>query len=119
VIRFARGRKFSPEAIVSSRYVRARQTADIAAKLLGVAEVRESRNLLPSGKPSALWRELQRISGIEQVLLVGHEPQMSNFLAFLIGGAGRIDIKKGALLRIQVSAAGAQLKWMIVPALVR
>ena len=121
VIKLARGVKLAPDVILTSPYARARATAEIAAKVLGVAQIRESRSLLPNAKPEAIWKELQTLDSSAQVLLVGHEPHLSNLLAFLIGVTAPIEIKKGALLRVRVNGAGdvpeGQLKWLLPPSL--
>lgn len=121
VVKFAHA-KLRPIVIITSPYLRAIQTAEVAAKELGVEQIGESRNLLPEAKPSALWKEL-RERAEARVLLVGHEPHCSSLVAFLTGGVKNIDIKKGALLRIAMDESrdvpAGVLKWMIVPALVR
>jgi phosphohistidine phosphatase len=118
VINLARAARLRPDAILSSRYTRAKQTAEIAAELLRVPKILESRNLLPSAKPAALWAELKNLGDAKQVLLVGHEPHLSNLLAYLTG-AGTVEIKKGSLLRVQVSPPPAEpagvLKWLLPP----
>jgi len=122
VIKFARA-KLTPIAILTSPYTRARQSAEIAAKVLGGGEIHQSRNLLPSANPAILWKELYARTDKTPVLLVGHEPQLSNMLAFLTGGAGNIEIKKGALLRITINGTSevpaGVMKWLIAPSLVR
>ncbi len=122
VIKFVRA-KLTPITILTSPYTRARQSAEIAAKALGNAEISESRNLLPSAKPATLWNELHARMDKTPVLLVGHEPHLSSLLAFLTGGAGNVEIKKGALLRITINGTrevpAGVLKWLIPPSLLR
>jgi phosphohistidine phosphatase len=123
VVAFARRSKFAPDAILTSPYLRARETAEIAADLLGVTEIVETRNLLPSAAPEALWKDLAVWSGAKQILLAGHEPHMSRFAAFLLNAAVPLAFKKGALVRITGNAPPATpegiLRWLIPPALLR
>jgi phosphohistidine phosphatase len=102
--------------ILSSPYVRARQTADIAGELLKV-KVEESRQLLPSVEPHLIWDELREHADTAQIMLVGHEPHMSHLVSFLLMTALTVDFKKGALIRVEVENPPAQphgvLKWML------
>ena len=72
----------APEVVLTSPYVRARQTAEIAAEELGVPAKRivEVDALVPDGEPDELWAVLRQ-SGRESVLCVGHAPQLDVFLA--------------------------------------
>ena len=121
MIKLARRGKLALNLILTSPYARARASSEIAAKVLGVGQIRESRSLLPGAKPEAIWKELQALDNSAHVLLVGHEPHLSNLLAFLTGVWAPIEIKKGALLRIRVNGAGeapeGQLKWLLPPSL--
>lgn len=123
VLTFARRANFAPGAILTSPYARARESAEIAAALLGVAEVVETRNLLPSASPEALWKDLAVWREAEQILLAGHEPNLSHVAGFLLGAVVPLAFKKGALLRITVNAPPAApegvLRWLVPPALVR
>src|SRR5215467_10817173 len=50
----------SPSLILSSPYVRARQTAELAAEALGYrGKIVETPVLVPEGSPEALWEELR------------------------------------------------------------
>jgi phosphohistidine phosphatase len=122
VAAFARKANIAPTLILTSKLVRAQQTASIVAKQFG-ADVRETPALLPNAKPDLLWSEIKAMDSSSQLILVGHTPQLIRFAAFLLGGVIEIDLKKGALLRISVQARrpplrGA-LKWLITPGLVR
>lgn len=66
-----RGRGATPALVLSSPRLRARETAEIVAKILGVkAEVRES---LDCGAPAAAYDALRD----QDVLIVGHNPEIS------------------------------------------
>ncbi|MEZ5403738.1 MAG: phosphohistidine phosphatase SixA [Bryobacteraceae bacterium] len=100
VLKAAKAGEVAPEIVVTSPYVRARQTADIARELLG-GELVESAALAPHSRPEAAWDELRTYRGSTQVLLVGHEPLFSQLTAYLLGTPELIvDFKKGALARI-------------------
>jgi len=88
--------------IVTSPYRRARQTAEAAAKALGLAgQVAESRALEPERDPEEILREI--VSGDGDVLLVGHQPHMGALFGLLVGGRGvEIPMKKASVARITV-----------------
>ena len=60
-------------------------------------------------------------SGSERVVLVGHDPDMSDLAAEMIG-ARYLPLKKGALARfdttLPLQPAGAQLRWLVPPDLI-
>ncbi len=115
---------FEPEIIFTSPLVRAKQTAEIIAAAVGRAEVRITA-LLASGDEEALLRELQR-SGVRRVLAVGHEPSISDALAFALTGRAdglAVPFKKGAAALIESDEAledgRARLVWLLQPAALR
>ncbi|MEZ5356623.1 MAG: histidine phosphatase family protein [Bryobacteraceae bacterium] len=90
----------APATILSSPYLRARQTAEIARDIVG-GELLESPALVPSSRPEAVWDEIRVHKDAAQLLLVGHEPLFSQLMAFLLGVPELIvDFKKGALARV-------------------
>lgn len=93
--------KLSFDAVLTSPYVRAKQTADIVAEVLKIPQkLRLSNALAPGGKPRELMDELRRqCKSSSKVLLVGHEPDMSRLASLLISGKPDADItlKKAGL----------------------
>ena len=82
-----------PQLCLSSPRVRARDTARLACEPLGVEVTEEER--LAGGDFDAL----DLAAGLDEVLLVGHEPDFSDAVAQLTGGT--VDIKKGGLAGVQ------------------
>lgn len=89
-----------PQLIISSPKVRALQTAEIVANLLGVAVTTDPR----LGEPL----DLEVVESIlvdagdpERPVLVGHDPDFSEVLGMLVG-TGAIHMRKGAFARIEV-----------------
>ena len=117
----ALGLKF--DLILSSPYARARQTAEIVADALGLKKKLEfSEDLTPGGNAKSLVASLnQRVPQPESVLLVGHEPFMSELIATLTSGDARvsIDFKKGGLCKLETEtlrhARCATLAWLLTP----
>ena len=114
----------SPDVIVSSPYLRALQTAEIAREILGYQdEVHRSDALVPESDPQQVWQEIRNsYKGTNSILLASHEPLMSRCAGFLLGYPDLlVDFKKGAIVRIDVEQFGVQprglLRWMLVPKL--
>lgn len=111
-----------PSAILTSPYRRAMETAAIAAEELGYdGEIERAQALTPDGSPEAVWEEIRAHKSERGILLASHEPLMSATVAFLLGAPGlHVDMKKAALVRIDVDRFGPQplgvLKWMLTPA---
>jgi len=109
--------------VLSSPFTRARQTAGIVAKMLNLKKcLAFSDELTPDGDPKALVRELNELKpASENVLLVGHEPYLSRFIALLISGGENvvIDFKKGGLCKLEADSLRfgrcATLAWLLTP----
>ena len=111
--------RVKPDEILASPYRRAWETAVIAGK--GLERARkpvECAALTPSSTVERAWSELKKHADQSAVMLVGHEPLLSEFAAFLIGAPHvSITLKKAGLIRIDVGAnvtrpAGV-LRWLL------
>jgi phosphohistidine phosphatase len=124
VLKLARKSGVRPTLILTSPYIRARQTAAIAADELGYKhEVLNVDSLVPHGSPEKVWSDIRDHGGEAAILLAGHEPLMNRIVAYLLNSpALRVEMKKAALIRIDVDSIGAAphgtLRWMIVPRMV-
>ena len=124
VLKRARQAEVSPSLILSSPYLRAVQTAQIAAQALGYeGRLVHSAALVPDASPHHLWDEIRARRTESAILLASHEPLMSSSAAFLLGcPALQVDMKKAALLRIDCDRFGGDprgvLKWMLTPGVV-
>jgi phosphohistidine phosphatase len=111
--------KVAPSLILTSPYKRAMQTAEIAAKILRYTKKIVSTDvLLPEAAPDAFWEEIRGRRHETAVLAAGHEPMLSASAAWLLGAPGlKIDLKKGALVRVDIGRFGLQpqgvLRWML------
>lgn len=75
-----------PDSIVSSPYLRARQTADVVAARVGLGgKVELDDALVPDASPAGVRDILARFSSREHVVLVAHEPILSAACALLLG----------------------------------
>ncbi len=123
VLERARATRVEPSLILTSPYVRAVQTAEMAAEALGYkGTLVRTDALVPGSVPQAAWLEIRDRRGEKAILLAGHEPLLSAIAAYLLGVPElAIDFKKGALLRLDVDAAAREphgaLQWLLTPKL--
>jgi phosphohistidine phosphatase len=96
------------DLILSSPYVRAKQTAEVVAKTLKRwKKLKFSDELTPGGNPKALIQQLNELRPTpENILLVGHEPYLSKLIALLTAGTTNmeIDLKKGSLCKLETES---------------
>jgi phosphohistidine phosphatase len=108
-----------PDLILTSPLVRAKQTAQIVAKRLGLKkDLVETDLLAPGCDLKQLRKLLGAYDSYHKIMLVGHEPDFSSMVGELIGG-GNIEMKKGGLATITIerpfrTGAGV-LQWLVPP----
>ncbi len=100
--------RISFAVILSSPYVRARQTAEIVAKTLKCRKkLKFTDELTPAGNPRSLIEQLNELRPRpKNVLLVGHEPYLSKLIALLTAGSTNmeIDLRKGSLCQLETES---------------
>jgi phosphohistidine phosphatase len=109
--------------IVTSPYVRARQTAEAIARVFGAEDrLLVSNHLAPMGRPEDLIAELyRRYSFLDQVLLVGHEPYLSRLASKLTTGTEHLglNLRKAGLVKLRAESFRygrcATLEWLLPP----
>lgn len=107
--------------LVSSPLVRARQTAEILAARYPEAHYQEWPELAPDGGSPQIVERLAGLPADANVALVGHEPDLSELVAWLTAGVapGFLRFKKGGaclLASPQPPRAGkAELLWALDP----
>ena len=109
----------APGRILTSPLARARETAAIAAEVLGDVPVEQLEALKPGAHPGLLFEQLARL-GEAQVLCVGHAPHLDLVLAQAIhSGQGRIEslatAGAAAIAFERVAAGSGQLVWQLQP----
>jgi phosphohistidine phosphatase len=109
------------DLILTSPLVRAVQTAEILAGATRHREVAVLEELDPKFDVEALRKAVESRAGRSAaVALVGHEPQLSSFLSALSGvPQADVDLKKGAIVRIDAAALGEResvaVRWWLKP----
>lgn len=99
-----------PVRIVSSPYVRARQTADIVAHALSAGEVVEVPGVTPDDNPQRALQVLDTLSKHGDVMLVTHMPLIGALIGLLCDGMASsgpgVDTAAGVLLEGELIAPG-------------
>lgn len=107
------------DAVISSPLKRATQTASLVANEIGFdGKLQLTPALRPSAQMEAFRELLDKNAKLEAVLLVGHNPSLSQFLSLLISeGASEssVDLKKCAVARADLSGGMGILKWVLTP----
>lgn len=108
---------FRPDAIVSSPKVRARRTAEIVGEAIGVG-VRIDDRLGGGFDPAMIDAILAAAGDPRRPVLVGHDPDFSQVLGWLVSADG-LTMKKAAFARVDVRGAVADgrgtLRWLVTP----
>ncbi len=108
-----------PELVLTSPLIRARQTAEEFCKAAGMpGEVIQS--WLASGMaPETALTELSTFRDFKRIAIVGHEPDFSGLIQWVLGASGSVDVKKGAIacLRVNPPARHGTLVYLIPPKL--
>ncbi len=111
------------DAVVASPLLRTRQTAQIVTEALALRrKLILTDALAPNGNPKLLVEQLNVLgSRAKNILLVGHEPYLSQLMAWLLAGntTVMIDLKKGGLAKLEIEtlryARCAKLGWLLTP----
>ena len=111
-------------AILTSPFLRARDTAKILAKEYGVKDrIAFSDNLIPPGDFEKLIKEIQEHYNVSNLALVGHEPMLSQLISWLTTGNtdAKITLKKGGAAYLLAENLyqdhRVRLEWLLTPAL--
>jgi phosphohistidine phosphatase len=112
------------DQIVSSPLTRTKQTAEILAETMkSKPPIATIDALAPAGTPSAVVQELVKYARKARVAVVGHEPNLGELAAKLIGARIPIEFKKGAICRIDFEVLPpkgvGQLRWFMPPKVLR
>lgn len=110
------------DLILSSPYVRARETAEILADVFKMKKkLAFSENLIPMAEPERLLPEVIEKYPVDSIALVGHEPHLSTLIGVLATENARLDItlKKGGVCYLAADNLHhehrATLEWLLTP----
>ncbi len=108
------------DRVVSSPFVRARQTAEIACKGVGYKGTLEFHRFM---EPTANFRDLERgmrdFGEEDRVLLVGHQPSLGDFISHMVSARAdlSLNVGKASLCLVETGDEAdvppGELKWML------
>jgi phosphohistidine phosphatase len=113
------------DVILSSPLVRARDTAMLlAAGLKPKPPIVEIEALSPGGRSQAINEAIKtHTKRYRRLALVGHEPDLGELAARLLGARGGVEFKKGAVCLIEMDGATptgpGTLRWLLTPKALR
>jgi len=111
------------DAVISSPLKRATQTAALVANEIGYDGKLYLENALrPEAKYDHFRDMLRKYAKAEALMVVGHNPNFSEFLGRIVaenGGRAHIDMKKGAVAKIETAQKRYVLNWMLTPRLAK
>jgi phosphohistidine phosphatase len=111
------------DQIYTSPLRRARETAEIAAKILEIPTLEEWDELKPDGSKTGLYRKLARLGQNSRPILVGHEPYLSSMIGEIMGTtSAKIVLKKGGVAKVRITSftprVSGELRWLLTPKII-
>ena len=112
------------DIVLTSPLVRARDTATLLASALKPKpSIEQVEALAPGGRHVAIVEAIKAAKRQRRIALVGHEPDLGEFAARLLGSRGGVEFKKGAICLIDVDSATpggpGTLRWFLPPRALR
>jgi phosphohistidine phosphatase len=110
------------DLILTSPYIRAHRTAQIAAAAFKTDKIWISQNLVSEGSNKKLIDEInENYSLLKDILIVGHNPNLPELISVLLTGGTdlKIDLKKSGLCKLAVEDLRhdqcATMEWLLTP----
>jgi phosphohistidine phosphatase len=111
------------DAIISSPLKRATQTASLVGNEMGYeGKLQLDAGLRPGATFADFRKLLEKYAKVESVMVVGHNPNLSQFVGAVISESGceaSIDLKKGAVARVEMRRSSGTLNWCLTPKTLR
>jgi phosphohistidine phosphatase len=111
------------DTIVSSPLKRATQTASLVGNELGYeGKLQIDSGLRPEATLADFRKLLEKYSRQEAIMVVGHNPNLSQFLGAIISDSGceaSIELKKGGVAKVEMRRTSGTLQWCVTPKVLR
>jgi len=111
------------DAIVSSPLKRCLQTASLVGNELGYeGKLQIDNGLRPEAGLADFRKLLDKYSSQEAIMVVGHNPNLSQFLGAVISDSGceaSLELKKGAVAKVEMRRTAGLLQWCLTPKVMR
>jgi len=111
------------DTVIASPLKRATQTAALVGNELG----HEGKlQIDPALRPQATFAEFRKLldkyARQEAIMVVGHNPNLSEFLGRIISDAGceaAAELRKGAVAKVELRRTSGSLHWVLTPKILR
>jgi len=111
------------DVIVSSPLKRCTQTAFLIGNELGYeGKLQLDAGLRPAAGLADFRKLLEKYARQEAIMVVGHNPNLSQFLGSVISDSGceaSLELKKGAVAKVELRRTSGTLQWCLTPKIVR
>jgi phosphohistidine phosphatase len=111
------------DAVISSPLKRATQTASLIANEIGhEGKLNIETALRPEAKYDYFRDMLRKYAKFESVMVVGHNPNFSEFLGRMVvanGDRAYFDLKKGAVAKVESEQKKFVVHWLLTPRLAK
>ncbi len=111
------------DAIVSSPLKRCTQTASLVGNELGYeGKLQIEAGLRPEAGLADFRKLLEKYSRQEAIMVVGHNPNLSQFLGSVISDAGceaSVELKKGGVAKVEMRRTAGMMQWCVTPKVLR
>ena len=111
------------DVIISSPLKRSTQTASLVGNELGYeGKLQLDAGLRPEAGLADFRKILEKYARQEAVMVVGHNPNLSQFLGSVISDSGceaSLELKKGAVAKVEMRRSSGTLQWCVTPKVLR
>ncbi len=111
------------DVIVSSPLKRSSQTASLVGNELGYeGKLQLDAGLRPEAGLADFRKLLAKYSRHDAIMVVGHNPNLSQFLGAVISDSGceaSLELKKGGVAKVETRRTSGILQWCVTPRLLR
>jgi len=111
------------DAVISSPLKRSTQTAALVGNEMGFEG---KLQIEPALRPQATFADFRKLldkyARMEAIMVVGHNPNLSEFLGQIISPAGceaAIELRKGAVAKVELRRSSGSLSWCLTPKILR
>jgi phosphohistidine phosphatase len=111
------------DAVISSPLKRCTQTAVLVGNEIGYeGKLQLDTALRPEAGLADFRKLLEKNSRQEAIMVVGHNPNLSQFLGAAISDSGceaSLELKKGAVAKVEMRRSSGTLQWCVTPKVLR
>lgn len=111
------------DVIISSPLKRATQTASLVGNEMGYeGKLQIDAGLRPGASVADFRRLLEKYARQDSIMVVGHNPNLSQFLGTVMSESGceaSVELKKGAVARVDMRRSSGTLQWCWTPKALR